>query len=437
MLATSLTSRDAGLPVESLRALDWLNFFLAALLTGFGPFVAVHLAENGWAPASIGAILTISGLAGLTTQVPAGELIDVIGSKRALFGAAATAAALALMIFGLRSDFPSISGAAIIQGAVGGVLGPSIAAISLGLVGHDALAERLGRNQRFASIGGLSAAAIMGVVGYLLSTRYIFVVAAALAVPLLLALLRIRGADIHFGRSCGAPDHHATTPNRASRWTLFKDARFLAFVMCLFLFQLANASILPQVSQSLAHSEGHSSSLAVSALIVFPQIVVALLSPWVGRTAATWGRRPLLLLGLAVVPIRSGLSAFTVDPALLVIFQLMDGFTGATLGVLTTLIIADVTNGTGRFNLAQGLAGTFSGVGASLSTSITGIVTQRFGYTAGLLSVTGVGLMAVVIVLAFMPETKPPVLPRRNGRRARPLAVADPSMRRDGASLQG
>ena len=92
MLTRSLTSLDAGLPVESLKALDWLNFFLAALLMGFGPFVAVHLAENGWAPASIGAILTISGLTGLMTQVPAGELIDVIGSKRALVGAAAAAA---------------------------------------------------------------------------------------------------------------------------------------------------------------------------------------------------------------------------------------------------------------------------------------------------------------------------------------------------------
>src|ERR1700754_2274373 len=361
MLARSLTSRDDAQPADSLKALDWLNFCLAALLVGFGPFVAVHLAESGWAPASIGAILTISGLAGLTTQEPAGELLDGIGSKRALFGAAAGAAALALMIFGLRSDFPSISGAAIIQGVVGSVLGPSIAAISLGLVGHDALAERLGRNQRFASVGALSGAALMGAIGYLLSTRYIFLVASALAVPLLLALLRIRGADIHFGRSCGAPDHHATKPNRASRWTLFKDVRFLAFVACLFLFQFANASILPQVSEALAHSEGHSSSLAVSALIVFPQIVVAVLSPWVGRTTTTWGRRPLLLLGLAIVPIRSGLSALTTDPILLVIFQLMDGFTGATLGVLTTLIIADLTNGTGRFNLAQGLAGTFSG----------------------------------------------------------------------------
>jgi MFS family permease len=306
-------------------------------------------------------------------------------------------------------------GAAIIQGVVGSVLGPSIAAISLGLVGHGALAERLGRNQRFASIGGLSAAAIMGAIGYLLSTRTIFLVAAALAIPLLWALVRIHGADIHFGRSCGAPDHHETKPNRASRQSLLKDDRFLAFVACLFLFQLANASILPQVSEPLAHSEGHLSSLAVSALIVVPQIVVALLAPWAGRTAATWGRRPLLLLGLAAVPIRSGLFALTTDPTLLVIIQTLDGFSGATLGVLTALIVADLTNGTGRFNLVQGLVGTFSGIGASLSTLITGAVTQRFGYAVGLLSVTVVGLMAVVVVWEFMPETKPPAPSRPLG----------------------
>jgi MFS family permease len=411
----SLTSRDAALPFESLKALDWLNFFLAALLMGFGPFISVHLAENGWAPASIGAVLTISGLAGLMTQVPAGELIDLIASKRALVGVAAVAAALALTIFGLRSGFSSIAGAAIIQGGVGSVLGPSVAAISLGLVGHDALAERLGRNQRFASIGGLLAAAIMGAIGYLLSTQYIFLVAAALAIPLLWALLRIHGADIHFGRSCGAPDHHATKPNRVRRQSLFKDVRLLAFVTCLFLFQLANASILPQVSQSVAHSEGHWSSLEISALIVVPQIIVALLAPWAGRIAATWGRRPLLLLGLTALPIRSGLLALTTDPTLLVIIQTLDGFSGATLGVLTALIVADLTTGTGRFNLTQGIAGTFSGVGASLSTLITGIVTQKFGYVAGLMGVTVVGLAAVVVVWEFMPETRPPAISRPVG----------------------
>jgi sugar phosphate permease len=99
----------------------------------------------------------------------------------------------------------------------------------------------------------------------------------------------------------------------------------------------------------------------------------------------------------------------TTDPTLLVIIQALDGFSGATLGVLTTLIVADLTNGTGRFNLAQGLAGTFSGVGASLSTLTTGIVTQKFGYVASLLGVTGAGLLAIVVVFEFMPETNPAV----------------------------
>jgi MFS family permease len=415
MLTRSGNTSNVGPALESLRALDWLNFFLAAVLVGFGPFVPVHLAENGWAPASIGFALTIGGLAGLLTQVPAGELIDMVKSKRALVGAGTVAAALALLILALRPDFPSVAAAAVIQGAAGSILGPSVAAVTLALVGHDALGERLGRNQRFASVGGLVAAAIMGAVGYLSSTRDIFLIAAALGVPLLFALRGIRGADIHFGRSCGAPEPHAPEPQRVNRAALFKDHRLLTFMTCLFLFQLANAALLPQVGQQLVHVEGRTSSLVVSALIVFPQIVVALLAPWVGRTAATWGRRPLLVIGLAVVPIRSGLFALTADPVVLVVVQLLDGLSGATLGVLTTLVIADLTNGTGRFNLAQGFAGAVSGIGAALSTSIIGIVAQRFGYTAGLLGITAVGLMSVAIVLAFMPETKPSTLAPKLG----------------------
>jgi MFS family permease len=408
MAISELNAQKAAPSIASLHALDWVNFFVAALLMGFGPFVAVHLANRSWSPESIGLVLTVSGLSGLIAQIPAGELIDVVKSKRVLIGAGTAAAALALLLFGLRSDFPSIITAALIQGLAGSMLGPAIAAISLGLVGHDALAERLGRNQRFASIGGLAAAAVMGIIGYLLSTRDIFVLCAALWIPLLLVLRRVRATDIHFGRSCGAPDHHGFEPPRASRTVLFKDHRLLTFAFCLFLFQLANAALLPQLSQTLARAEGHLSSLIVSALVVGPQIIVALLAPRAGRMAASWGRRPLLVVGLAVLPIRSGLFAVTSDPAALVVLQLLDGVSGATLGVLTALVVADLTAGTGRFNLAQGLVGALSGIGASLSTSLSGVIVQTFGNAAGLLGITAVGLLAVAVVLAFMPETKPP-----------------------------
>src|SRR6516225_10557453 len=190
MLIRLLNRRDALLPADSLQALDWLNFFLAALLMGFGPFVTVYLAGRGWAAESIGFVLTASGLAGLLTQVPGGELIDAVKAKRAVVGMATAAVILVILVYRLLPDFPAVFAAAMIQGAAGSLLGPGIAAISLGLVGHEALGERLGRNQRFASIGGLMAAGIMGIVGYLLPTRDILLVAAALGFPVLFCARR-------------------------------------------------------------------------------------------------------------------------------------------------------------------------------------------------------------------------------------------------------
>jgi MFS family permease len=418
-MATVLPVHDASPRLDSLRALDRLNFFLAAMQAGFGPFVAIDLADQGWAPESIGFVLSVGGLAGLLAQVPSGELLDVVQSKRMLVGAGSVAVALGALILALWPYFPAVLAASIIQGSTGGVLGLGVAAITLGLVGHKAVAERLGRNQRFSSIGSLCAAGLMGVIGYFLPTRDIFFATAILSLPVLLALVAIHAADIHFGRSCGAPDCHSTRPDRVRRNSLFRDRRVLVFASCLFLFQLANASILPLAGETLAHAEGRQSSLVLSALIIAPQIIVALLAPWAGRTANSWGRRPLLLLGLGVVPIRALFFGTVTDPALLVAVQALDGITGATLGVLTALVVADITNGTGRFNLLQGLIGTLSGIGASLSTSLSGFAVQKFGHTAGFLGVAAVALAAVAILLALMPETKPVDAAQRPSRSRR------------------
>jgi MFS family permease len=407
-MATVLTAHDASPRFDSLRALDRLNFFLAAMQAGFGPFVAIHLADQGWTPESIGFVLSAGGVAGLLAQVPTGELLDVVQSKRMLVGAGSVAVALGALILALWPYFPDVLAASIIQGSTGGVLGLGVAAITLGLVGHKAAAERFGRNQRFSSIGSLCAAGLMGAIGYFLPTRDIFLAAALFAVPVLLSLAMIHRPDIHFGRSCGAPDCDTTRPSRVRRKSLFRDRRVLVFAGCLFLFQLANASILPLAGETLAHAEGRRSSLVLSALIIAPQIIVALLAPWAGRTANSWGRRPLLLLGLGMVPIRALFFGTVTDPALLVAVQALDGITGATLGVMTALVAADITNGTGRFNLLQGLIGTLSGIGASLSTSLSGFAVQRFGHTAGFLGVAAVALAAVVLLWALMPETKLP-----------------------------
>jgi len=393
-----------------VRGLDAVNLFLAGALSGFGPYVAVFLADQGWLQQDIGFVLTAAGFAGLLSQLPGGELLDVVRSKRLAVALGAAMVAAGALIIALWPSFPLVLAALVLQAITGGFMGLAIAAISLGLVGHAALGERLGRNQRFASIGGVVAAGLMGVIGYVLSYRTIFLVAAALVLPLLAALTRIRSSDIHFGRCSGVPGHQGpSAPPRVLRRSLWKNRGLLIFAVGVFLFQLANASMLPLAGEALAYSKGADASLVVSALIMVPQVIVAVMAPWAGRRARTWGRRPLLLVGFAALPIRAVVFAWTNDPAILIAAQVLDGVSGTMLGVLTALIVADLTMGTGRFNLAQGFVGTLSGVGAALSTTVSSLVAAGLGRAAGFLGIAVVALVAVLLLWLLMPETNPSV----------------------------
>ena len=403
---------DFSPATASLRGLDAVNFFLAGALAGFGPYVAVYLAAQNWTQENIGFVLSAGALAGLLGQVPGGELLDSTRSKRAMVALGVLVLALSAIIIQFRPDFSLVLIGLTLQGMTGGILGPAIVAISLGLVGHAALPERLGRNQRFASTGSLSAAGLMGLIGYVFSYRAIFLLVVALTLPLMIALARIHATDIHFGRSCGAPQHHTLDrPARSGRVNLWTSPAMLVLGVCLFLFQLANASILPLVGEGLIYHRDSRSSLIVSALIVLPQIIVALMAPWVGRQAESWGRRPLLLIGFGALPVRALLLSLVTDPPLLLAVQLLDGVSGAVVGVMTALIIADATNGTGRFNLAQGLIGTVSGIGASLSTALFGLIAVRFGQTVVFLSIASVAAVAAYIIWFWMPETSPSSAP--------------------------
>jgi len=392
----------------SLRGLDEVNLLLAGALSGFGPYVAAFLVQQHWTQQNIGFVLTLGGFAGLLSQLPGGALLDAVRSKRVAVALGAGMVAAGALIIAIWPSFPLVSAALVLQGITGGFLGLAIAAISLGLVGNAALAERLGRNQRFASTGGVLAAGLMGFVAYFLSYRAIFVVAAALVLPLLFALGRIQPSDIHFGRASCIPDHHGpNAPSRARLGSLWKIPGLLVFAGCVFLFQMANASMLPLAGEAFAYNNEAFSSLIVSALIMVPQIIVAIMAPWTGRQANTWGRRPLLILGFAALPIRALVFAWTANPMLLIVAQVLDGVSGTMLGVLTALIIADLTAGTGRFNLAQGFVGTISGIGASLSTTASGLVAGNLGRSAGFLGLAAVALAALLVLWLLMPETHP------------------------------
>jgi predicted MFS family arabinose efflux permease len=391
---------------RSLRGLDWFVFCVADVQTGFGPFVAVYLTTEKWTQVDIGLVLSVAGLVALVGQVPGGTLVDIARSERLVAGLAIGAISASALIYAAWPIFPAVLAAAVLHAGASCVLGPAMAAISLGLVGHAAIGERFGRNARFASIGNGLAAAAMGTCGYYFSARAVFIVTAILFVPALLALRMISAREINVDRSHGGvskPAARNTIPFRH----LLRQRPLLILGGCLALFHLANAAMLPLMGSVLTTRSSQWATALIAACIVVPQLIVAVIAPWVGRQSHVWGRRPLLLLGFAALPIRGLLFATVSEPYLLVAVQLLDGLTAAVLGVLVPLMVADLTRGSGRFNSAQGIIGMMIGIGASGSPTLAGYLADHAGSRAAFLGLTAIAIAAFIAVLVLMRETRP------------------------------
>ena len=391
---------------RSLRGLDWFIFFLADVQTGFGPFIAVYLTTQKWTQVEIGFVLSIGGVVALLGQMPGGAIVDAARSERLVAGIAVATIGVCALGYAAWPIFPVVVAAATLHALASCVLGPAIAAISLGLVGPLAIGERLGRNARYASLGNGVAAAVMGTAGYLLSSRSVFLVTFILAIPTLLALKSIREWEIDASRAHGAVPREVPDADATSVMKLVRQRPLLIFAGCVLLLQLANAAMLPIMAGVVTTRSPQWAPALIAACIIVPQAIVALTSPSVGRKAQQWGRRPLLLLGFAALAIRGALFATVSDPYLLVAVQVFDGVTAAVFSVLIPLVIADIAFGSGHFSLAQGIVGTATGIGASLSTVLAGYVTDRFGSSVAFLGLAAVAATGLAMIWLVMPETR-------------------------------
>jgi MFS family permease len=405
---------------RSLRALDWLNFFVANVQTGFGPFIASYLAANKWTQGEIGLMLSVGTISAMASQLPAGALVDALRNKKGAAAAAIIAIIISALLLGASPTFVSVFAAEVLHGFASCMLVPAMAAISLALVSRADLGTRLGRNARWASIGSALTAALMGVFGEYLSLRSVFFLTAALALPALVALNmihhdmppvvpRMKKAAAKAGANIADALSSAGGERPESLRDLVRDPRLLTFAACVVLFHLSNAAMLNLAAGEVTAHMGDNVQLVIAACIIVPQFIVAGLSPWVGRQAQTWGRRPVLIIGFSALPLRALLFAAASSassPYLLVPVQMLDGISAAVFGVMLPLIAADVAGGKGRYNLCIGFFGLAAGIGATLSTAIAGFVADKFGVNTSFFGLAAAGALAVALVWLAMPETR-------------------------------
>jgi MFS family permease len=397
---------SASSPQRSLQAVQWLNFFIADVQTGLGPFLAAYLAASGWNAAGVGFALTFGGLVTVATQTPAGAIVDAVHRKRLLIVASLGVLACgAFLLIGRLSTF-SVYAAQFLIGGAAPFLGPTVAAITLGIAGAKAFDKQFGKNQAFNSAGNVFTALLIAYVSYKFGYRSIFIVAIAMAVPAALSVFAIDGKQIDYAQARGASgDSDAVAADKLS--ALLQDRVLRYFLGAAFLFHLANAAMLPQLGEMLSKDNAKAAAPFMSACVIVTQLVITASAAWVGRRAATKGRKPLLLLGFGVLPVRGVLYTLTHAAGLLIAIQTLDGVANSIFVIVAILVIKDRTQGTGRFNLAAGALATMVGIGAALSTAVGGMLIQRFGYRASFLGLAAIALGALGLLALAVPETLP------------------------------
>jgi MFS family permease len=390
-------------------ALAALNCLIAAIQTGFGPFVNLTLVREGWTQARIGIALSAGTIAALICQVPGGALVDAVHQKRIVLAAALAVTGVAALLFATDARVLPVLGAEVLHSLAATVLTPAIAAVTLSTCGHGAFGGRLGNNVKWASLGSAGSAILLGLVTSYLGSRTVFLLTAVLCLSAVLMVGKVRPAKF------GSPieEHPALMHPRERRqqghrfWALYMEAHLHRFASCVLLFHFANAAMLSLAVNALAARGAGMSGLTVSAAILVSQVVVAIMSASLGHKAEQSGRRPLLLLGFAVLPIRGLLLAMFPGAIVLVCTQALDGISGAVMGIMVPLVSADLTRRTGFLSLAIGSLGLAAGVGATASTAVGAWIAHRAGTPIALLalSLVGFGSLALVWVL---PETRPP-----------------------------
>lgn len=389
----------------SLRALDWLNFFVADVQTGLGPFLAAYLASSGWSPERLGVLLTACGLIPIALQIPAGGVVDEIRGKRGLTAAAIVTIAAGALLLAWRTSTAYVVLAQTVLAIAGLFVGPALNAITMGVAGAQGFDRQLGRNQSFAAAGNVLTALLMAGVSYWIGIRNVFLLAAILAIPTLACLAKVRRSDIDLRDARGA-DKSTSDQNAGIFAVLLKDRVLLIFFLSAALFHLSNAAMLPQLGEMLAHGDKRTAGPLMSACVIVTQLVITFSAAQTGRLAGIIGRRPLLLVGFAALVIRGCLYTVVRGQPALIAVQVLDGVANVIFGVVSALVVADRTRGTGRFNLAQGALASFVGIGAALSTTYGGFLIQRFNYNTSFLGLAAVGFIAFILLFAFFPETR-------------------------------
>lgn len=414
------------------RSRSWLsslNFFLADVRDGLGPFLGVLLASQGWRADDIGYVMAAGGVAGMLATAPMGAWVDASRHKRRLLAGGTIVLTLATVALWTTPSFGAVIASQVATGIAGALIGAGIMGITLGLVGQRELPRQLGINESWNHAGNVATAALAGLAGYRWGLSAVLVLMALMACAALACLRQIRPQDIDHERARGGglalqrpAQGRGSSPSLLRVLTESRDLGLLAVTMLL--FHLGNAAMLPLFAQAIVARGLADPSVFTASAIIVAQLVMIPVALWAGWHASRHGYRALVIAALLALPMRGMIAACTESPWALIPVQVLDGIGAGLLGVALPGLVANILQGTRHINSGLGAVMTIQGLGAAASPALAGAIAQHFGYGAAFITL---GVVAAAGLIFYCLGTSQPRHSQSLQDAARPPCNPQPS----------
>ena len=393
---------------SSMLGLSWMIFCMSDVRPGVGPFLSIFLKSYlHWNTNLVGLALGTMDFMAAISQIPSGLLFDSVKIKRFILFLSCFAISCGCLIILFFPYLLSILFAQALIGVAAAIIPPSIAAITLGLVGSKLFPKRVSINETWSHTGNVITAGIVGLLGYALGHQWILYMVIFFSIASMFFLSFINPKEINHAvaRELAVDNNGKKIPPMPISKFL-KESSLLIFCISVFLFYYSNAAQIMLVGQVLYLDNASISSLYMGACIILGQAVMILVAYGIGFIINDYGRKPIFLIGMGVLPIRAFLYTLTDDPASILAIQLLDGVGAGVLGVMAIVIVSDIAKGTGRFNFSLGMVALSQGIGSSLSNFMSGYIVDLYGFNTGFLSLAIIAVAGFTFFLIFMPETK-------------------------------
>jgi MFS family permease len=389
-----------------IRSLQALNFFMADLQAGIGPFLGIFLLAHGWKSGPIGTVMTIGGVAGMIVTAPAGALIDATSRKRMYVAISAIFTAIASAVILFSQNFWLVSISQVATAIAGSVIGPAVIGITLGIVRQAGFNRQNGRNQAYNHAGNVVGAALSGWLGFRFGMPAIFLLAAFFGVLSVVSVLQIPAKAIDDRVARGLEDAGDGNGKASGLKVLLGCKPLLILAAALAFFHLGNGAMLPLYGLAAAGKHQGNPSVFVAMTIVIAQLVMVVASLVAIRMADKRGYWRVLLISFLALPVRGLIAAHWINHTGLYPVQILDGVGAGLQSVAVPGLVARILNGTGRINIGQGAVMTAQGLGAALSPAIGGWLAQSIGYPTTFLMLGALALASILLWCLYAPMLK-------------------------------